>query len=43
MQIEATKEKIDRYGVFRLRGARCKGIPRAIDFINPSYDFLRYV
>ena len=39
MQIKATKEQIDRFRVFRLRGARCKGIPRAIDYINPSYDF----
>ena len=39
IQIKATKEQIDSFGVFRLRGARYKGIPRAIDFTNPPYDF----
>ena len=39
MQFKTIKEQIDNFGVFRLRGARCKGIPRAIDFTNPPYDF----
>ena len=39
MQFKATKEQLDSFVVFRLRGARCKWIPRAIDFTNPPYDF----
>ena len=39
MQLKVTKEQLDSFGIFRLRGARCKGIPRAIDFTNPPYDF----
>ena len=38
MQSKTIKEQIDSFGVCRLRGAQCKGIPWVIDFTNPPYD-----